>query len=341
MFQRTVGTQSTLFENEEENNKIEKSETQLFQESINLLNFETAKIISDRENLNKTIEQSNSELDFNETMKSFQSGDDDDIFHFAFEAIENKSNENSTQVRENSHETIEKKPNEHVHKSSSSEIFTFQNNEDESLFNASITERFNRARDVSQLRYRCKMQAFHFNFDLLKFNRIPIWVFRYFAADDPLCQESDTCLKIEIMTVFMLINKISPDLIMAFYLEGGQNVLDCLKLNHVFHNLKKLFEKTDENYLIPYFGSQFSFHIESKTLRRIDMSIVQFSSTSNNEPFIPQGTSWRRNRIIRNLIRNGQFTVQDKSDLCDIKEAWKNGLKCVGHNNKKKMDRRF
>lgn len=53
-------------------------------------------------------------------------------------------------------------------------------------------------------------------------NRIPIHYFRYFTSEDPLCKNSREMTKMEIMTAFMLINKISPELMVAWYLEGGR-----------------------------------------------------------------------------------------------------------------------
>lgn len=50
------------------------------------------------------------------------------------------------------------------------------------------------------------------------------------------------------------------------------------------------------------------------------MSIVEYG-TRSSEPFILYVVNWRRNRVINNLVRNGDFTMTDKEDLATIKTA--------------------
>lgn len=129
----------------------------------------------------------------------------------------------------------------------------------------------------------------------------------------------------------MLINNISPELMMAFYLEGGQSLHDAMKIRDFLNKMKEMHDKLEKDDLIALFGTHFTFHGQTKTLRRFDMSLVGNSSRGrSNEPFIPDNMNWRRQRVVGNLIRTGQFTVYDEMDLMEVKQAWRNGLRLRG-----------
>lgn len=67
------------------------------------------------------------------------------------------------------------------------------------------------------------------------------------------------------------------------------------------------------------------------------MSIVQWGSRSERkEPFLPDNLNWKRERIVRSLIRNGQHTIEDDMDIRELYNAWKNGLRRKGRNTRHK-----
>lgn len=233
-----------------------------------------------------------------ELITKFKSGEDDDIFNETINLLDSS-----------------------VHLSDKT-IETFKNGDDDNEFENLIQQKVKKCNVVHEVRQKCKIQAKKFNYSEELLNRFPMWVFRYFAALDPMCREDNETKKIEIMTIFMLINKISPDLMMAFYIEGGQSVHDAMKIRDFFNKMKEIHDEHEKDDLIALFGSNFTFHCQTKTLRRIDMSIVESSPRGGpNEPFIPDTMEWRRQRVIRNLIANGQFTVFDDMDLMEVKQA--------------------
>lgn len=206
----------------------------------------------------------------------------------------------------------------------------FHTEDDE--FIATISKRTKECTKLPAVRNACKLQAEKFHFDAVLFNRIPMWEFRCVAADDPLCKESRTD-KLEIMSVFMLINKISADLMMAFYIEGGQSIDDAMKLHKFFNTMHNMYNESEEIDLIGLFGDWFTLHCETKTLRRIDLTAVkqeEKNETKLNEPFLTDSLRWRRERINRQMIRSGKFTINDRNDLLEVKEAWRNGLQLRG-----------
>lgn len=185
--------------------------------------------------------------------------------------------------------------------------------------------------DLSSVRKKCREKAKMFNYDLGLFNRFPMWVYRYLAADDPLCKDSGETRKIEIFTVFMFINKISPELMMAFYIEAGQSIEDAFNIHKFLVIMKKIYDKHDRSELIGLFGDWFTYHCQSQTLRRIDMSLVEYGVPSrNNAQFIPDKIQWRRQRVSRRLLRTGEYTVNDDMDLMELKRSVQNGLRYRG-----------
>lgn len=55
-----------------------------------------------------------------------------------------------------------------------------------------------------------------------------------------------------------------------------------------------------------------------------------------NEPFIPDTLNWKRERIVRQLIKKGEFTIKEKEDLNEVRNAYKLGLKKRGRAKKEK-----
>lgn len=109
---------------------------------------------------------------------------------------------------------------------------------DDDTFIAALSKRTQKFQDLSTVRNKCKLQAKKFGFDENLFNRIPMWVFRSLAADDPLCKECHNTKKIEMICLFMLINDISPDLMMSFYIESGQSIDDTFNLHKYLNTMK-------------------------------------------------------------------------------------------------------
>lgn len=50
--------------------------------------------------------------------------------------------------------------------------------------------------------------------------------------------------KINVMLVLILINKIKPEMIAGFYLEGGQSVLEVLKIEKFLRAMKNIYDNT-------------------------------------------------------------------------------------------------
>lgn len=131
----------------------------------------------------------------------------------------------------------------------------------------------------------------------------------------------------------MIINNIPADLMMTFYSCGGQDVDTLFRLQPFFHTMWRLYQTEPQNELFSIFGTYFAFHCETRTLRRVDMSIVEYRSSQNTGPFLPTLNDWRRSRAVRHLIRTGQFRVNDDYDLLEVRLAYQDGLRQVGRAN--------
>lgn len=216
------------------------------------------------------------------------------------------------------------------------EIEKFEIGTDDTEFYDRITKRTKMFYQIDTVRMNCRKQAEKFRYSSELFFRIPTWFFRNLAADDPLCQNSNETLKIEIMSLFMLINSISPEMMLAFYIEAGQSIELSLKVHKFLKTMRDIYDKNEEDDYIGLFGTWFTFHCETRTLRRIDMSIVKCGETTRTTvPFIPDNLHWRRQRIVRNLIKNGEYTINDDLDLDEVKRSYQNGLRKWGKFMKK------
>lgn len=240
-------------------------------------------------------------------VKSFKSGVDDSEFERCIAEIEIENSISETAVEE------------------------FKSGANDVEFGKKLSERVRRCYNLKDVREKCCRQAMKFKYSIELFNRIPMWFFRYLTAEDPLCENEKKCTKLEVISIFALINEIDAGLMMAFYIEGGQSINDCLRLHSFFCTMKKLYDKT-ENYLrTSFLGNSFTYHCESKSLRRVDMSLVECASTEmSKEPFILNSLEWRRERFIRQMIRTGKFSTLDNIELTQIKQCWQNGLRLRG-----------
>lgn len=130
---------------------------------------------------------------------------------------------------------------------------------------------------VVDVRRRCRYYARRFGYSLLLFDRIPTYIFEYFRSNDPLNTFTPSFTQIELITTFMIINNISADLMTSFYSSGDQELDIVLHLHTFFITMWRLYRESTEDSLLGRFGTFFAYHLESRTLRRIDMSLVIFN----------------------------------------------------------------
>lgn len=178
---------------------------------------------------------------------------------------------------------------------------------------------------VAEVRRRCQIEARRFHFSEQLFNRIPMYFFRYFKSINPLLDNSEHFSQIHIITVFMIINNIEAILMMAFYNAGEQDFETQMKLHSIFATMWRLYRTTNAVDRISVFGRYFSFHLQTRTLRRIDMSVVT-TGRDNHEPFVPHQTNWIRWREVRRLILSREFRINDDYDLFEVREAMQGGI---------------
>lgn len=133
----------------------------------------------------------------------------------------------------------------------------------------------------------------------------------------------------------MLLNKIGPDLMMAFYSKGGQTVETLFGLHAFFIRMQNKYDSLEPDQYIENFGSNYTFHCASRTLRRLDMSVVESKNQQRKRNnFIPCDKMWRYYRVVRQQIRDGKFKVEEKLDLMLAQSAMKDGLLQQGRKNK-------
>lgn len=185
-----------------------------------------------------------------------------------------------------------------------------------------------------EVREKCKKEAMKFLFSIKMFNRFPIWVFEYFKSVDPLSSHTSNFTQIEIITIFMLINKIDAGLMMAFYNAGGQDLETVFRLHEIFVRMWKSYRETEKIHLTSVFGSFFTFHCETQTLRRIDMSIPNRPNNGRIcNRFVPYAPNWQRDRNTREKIRSGRFKIKNADDLQRARDAMFDGLLKQGRKN--------
>lgn len=181
--------------------------------------------------------------------------------------------------------------------------------------------------NIHEIRERCRY-ARQFHYPEYLFNRMPTYVFQYFGSPNPLDSIPGLFDQMDIMNIFMLINGISAELMMAFYAAGEQEVDTVIRIHEYFLRMYSLYNESSVNDLIANFGSYFSYHLETRSLRRIDMSVVNYNRhqrLSNN--FVPNQVNWRRALEIRQLYRRGQYQIMDEYDLLEFRMAWFGGLR--------------
>lgn len=178
---------------------------------------------------------------------------------------------------------------------------------------------------LSEIRNKCKRECAQFKYPLYLFNRIPMYIFAYFAIDNPLDDAPEKLQQYNIIVTFMLINNITADFMLALYNCGNQPINVLLKLHEIFIKCWQIYRLFINDDLFELFGDNFAIHLETRTLRRIDMSIANYSSRQK-EYFVPNKPYWRKLRSIRQQIKNNTFRINDVYDLDDYREAKSNGL---------------
>lgn len=185
-----------------------------------------------------------------------------------------------------------------------------------------------------EVRDRCRLESIRFGFSKNNFNRIPIHYFDYFRATDPFSSVNVPIMnQMEIITVFMIINQIDNGLMMAFYNAGGQNMNMLFRLANFFHRMWQIYHETSSQELFARFGMYYAYHLNSRTLRYINMTqyIALDCFHRRGNRFVPSSPHWERDRLLRYRIRNGSFVVNDYHDLERVHSALKEGLMRQGY----------
>lgn len=180
--------------------------------------------------------------------------------------------------------------------------------------------------NLALIRHGCRRYARQFNYPSQLFDRIPIYVFHYFASPSPMDFVQGSFDPMDIMNVFMIINQISADLMAAFYAAGGQDFQTVLRIHDYLLRMWDLYRNTEPIDLHVVFGTNFSYHLASRSLRRMDMSLVTHRSGHDARThFVPNHPGWRRAREVRRLYRSGQYVIADCYDLAEFQMAWSGG----------------
>lgn len=181
---------------------------------------------------------------------------------------------------------------------------------------------------IFEIRRRCRQYAIRFNYPDILFNTIPTYIFQYFCLINPLEVVPGPFDPMDIMNIFMIINNISADLMMAFYAAGDQELDNVLRIHDYLLRMWQLYNQARPEDLFGLFGTFFAYHMETRTLRRIDMTIVNHNRGQRQPThFVPNQVNWRRAREVRLLFRRGQYTIGDEFDLAEFRMAWYGGLR--------------
>lgn len=180
-----------------------------------------------------------------------------------------------------------------------------------------------------EVRDRCRNESIRFGFSIRMFNRIPIHYFDYFRATDPFASVNvPTMTQMEIITVFMIINGIDVGLMMAFYNAGEQDMDMLFRLANFLQRMYRIYHETPSQELFARFGMYYAYHLNSRTLRYIDMTRYESNNGFHRQRnrFVPSSPHWERDRLLRYRIRNGSFVVNDYHDLELVRSALGEGL---------------
>lgn len=200
------------------------------------------------------------------------------------------------------------------------ESFAINNDEEEdNMLNLSYEEfeqtllrgpQKNKTCRLNDVRARCKIQAEKFGFNMVLFDRIPMFIFRYLTSSNAICENDEDIVPLKVMLVFTAINNIKPELIAAFYLEGGQSKEIVDKLLKFFQNMIKLYNETETHDLIGIFGSNFAFHLIDRKLKRIDNSIVDHTQVGIRSRLSQRLYIGSKTVLYETLFEAGNFLLE-------------------------------
>lgn len=153
----------------------------------------------------------------------------------------------------------------------------------------------------AECRNACRKIACPKYMDENRFNRIPMHYFQYFTSDTDLLQRAagGEFAQIDIVMVFMVINQLPFGLIASWYADGGKDVDTVMSLIAHLHKVDKLV--TNANLVAEYgltvlLGYHYAYHLDSKTLRYADGTVVINSNMRRKGIlFDPNHPLWRRN----------------------------------------------
>lgn len=178
-----------------------------------------------------------------------------------------------------------------------------------------------------EVRQRCRYYSRQFQFSQRLFGRIPMYIFQYFLSPDPLAILRITFDQMEIMNIFMLINGISADLMVAFYAAAGHDVEVVFLLHDYFRHIWHLYRTSLSSDLLGIFGHFYSYHLETRSLRMINFErVVTRTTARQGNYFVPNHLNWRRSREVRRLFSVGRYQIDDFFDLDEFRMAWYGGF---------------
>lgn len=178
--------------------------------------------------------------------------------------------------------------------------------------------------------------------DISRFNRIPMHYFQFFISDtDPLQRAvNGEFAQIDIVMVFMVINQLPFGLVASWYAAGGKDADTVMSLLSHLHKVDKLVNNAPlvaEYGLTVLLGYHYAYHLDTKTLRYADNTIViNLNMRRKGILFDPNHPLWRRNLRIKQEIQNGQLFLDlgDRETLEVVREAMKDTLKTGRMKNK-------
>lgn len=158
---------------------------------------------------------------------------------------------------------------------------------------------------------------------------------QYFISEmDPLERAvGSDFAQIDIIMVFMVINQLPFGVIAAWYAAGGKDAETVMQLISHLHKVDCLVN--NKNLLAEYgltvlLGYNYAYHLDSKTLRYVDGTVVlNRNMRRKGILFDPNHPLWRRNLGLYQQIKAGLFfLVPGDNEMMEIvRGAMKDTLK--------------
>lgn len=112
--------------------------------------------------------------------------------------------------------------------------------------------------NIHEIRERCRIYARQFHYPEYLFDRMPTYVFQYFGSPNPLDTIPGSFDQMDTLNIFMIINGISADLMMAFYAAAEQEIETVIRIYEYFLRMYSLYNESSSIDLIanlcPLFG---------------------------------------------------------------------------------------